>query len=191
MTLFFKKKKLLSPKLNQTVLDKIKEETNRKGIEQVLLIQLFYQKNGIGEVQVSFSNRLPSDLGFVRFEDKKNEEILAQGEFQYESGNIYFYPNVEIEWKLTPNKNIHKIQSNYKFSKSKLVFDKIDLDQLKPILSECFLREGVVSVFMDQNICQLELDELDIEKESRISDVLLTYFSSLYLNPLKESHHHL
>ena len=146
------------------------------------------KQNGIGEVQVSFLDRNQSDTESLRFENEVTKRTLSKGEFQYEKGNVYFYPNVDLEWKLTPNQNIHRIQSNYEFSNGKLILEKKDFVKLRPILTECFLKEEVISLYMDGNICQLELETLDKEKEIRISDVLLTYVSRFYSSPLIEPH---
>ena len=188
MTLFFKKKKNLSPSLSKEVLQRIQEESQNLGKEQILFVRMVEKQNGIGEVQVSFLDRNQSDTESLRFENEVTKRTLSKGEFQYEKGNVYFYPNVDLEWKLTPNQNIHRIQSNYEFSKGKLILEKKDFKKLRPILTECFLKEEVISLYMDGNICQLELETLDKEKEIRISDVLLTYVSRFYSSPLIEPH---
>lgn len=188
MTLFFKKKKNLSPSLSKEVLQRIQEESQVLGKEQILFVRMVEKQNGIGEVQVSFLDRNQSDTESLRFENEVIKRTLSKGEFQYEKGNVYFYPNVDLEWKLTPNQNIHRIQSNYEFSNGKLILEKKDFVKLRPILTECFLKEEVISLYMDGNICQLELETLDKEKEIRISDVLLTYVSRFYSSPLIEPH---
>ncbi|TGM48621.1 hypothetical protein EHQ92_12340 [Leptospira biflexa] len=188
MTLFFKKKKNLSPSLSKEVLQRIQEESQNLGKEQILFVRMVEKQNGIGEVQVSFLDRNQSDTESLRFENEVIKRTLSKGEFQYEKGNVYFYPNVDLEWKLTPNQNIHRIQSNYEFSNGKLILEKKDFKKLRPILTACFLKEEVISLYMDGNICQLELETLDKEKEIRISDVLLTYVSRFYSSPLIEPH---
>jgi hypothetical protein len=188
MTLFFKKNKNLSPSLSKEVLQRIQEESQNLGKEQILFVRMVEKQNGIGDVQVSFLDRNQSDTESLRFENEVTKRTLSKGEFQYEKGNVYFYPNVDLEWKLTPNQNIHRIQSNYEFSNEKLILEKKDFVKLRPILTECFLKEEVISLYMDGNICQLELETLDKEKEIRISDVLLTYVSRFYSSPLIEPH---
>ncbi|TGM54184.1 hypothetical protein EHQ91_04090 [Leptospira biflexa] len=188
MTLFFKKNKNLSPSLSKEVLQRIQEESQVLGKEQILFVRMVEKQNGIGDVQVSFLDRNQSDTESLRFENEVTKRTLSKGEFQYEKGNVYFYPNVDLEWKLTPNQNIHRIQSNYEFSNEKLILEKKDFKKLRPILTACFLKEEVISLYMDGNICQLELETLDKEKEIRISDVLLTYVSRFYSSPLIEPH---
>ncbi|TGM36803.1 hypothetical protein [Leptospira biflexa] len=188
MTLFFKKNKNLSPSLSKEVLQRIQEESQVLGKEQILFVRMVEKQNGMGEVQVSFLDRNQSDTESLRFENEVTKRTLSKGEFQYEKGNVYFYPNVDLEWKLTPNQNIHRIQSNYEFSNEKLILEKKDFKKLRPILTACFLKEEVISLYMDGNICQLELETLDKEKEIRISDVLLTYVSRFYSSPLIEPH---
>ncbi|PJZ37070.1 hypothetical protein CH354_08140 [Leptospira levettii] len=188
MTLFFKKKKHSVPKLHSEVIERIKEESKRQQREQVLLVQMVRIQSGLGEVQVSFSDRLVTDSNWIRFANEDSKERLHHGEFSIENGNIYYHPNVELNWQNTPKDTIHKIVSNYQFTNGKVYLDRKDYDQLVPVLKSCFLSEQVDSVFMDGNICQLEIKSLDDAKEERISDVLLTFFSSFYPSPFLEPH---
>ncbi|PJZ86752.1 hypothetical protein CH368_20380, partial [Leptospira levettii] len=66
MTLFFKKKKHSVPKLHSEVIERIKEESKRQQREQVLLVQMVRIQSGLGEVQVSFSDRLVTDSNWIR-----------------------------------------------------------------------------------------------------------------------------
>ncbi|XDD44863.1 hypothetical protein AB3N60_08980 [Leptospira sp. WS39.C2] len=189
MISFFKKKESPQPVLHEGVIQRLRKESEIQKKEQILFVRFVQNKNGMGEVQVSFSDKLPSEKKLIRFIDKNTEMVLKNGEFQYEEGNIYFYPNVDLIWTSTPKKEIHKITSNYEFSKSKLYLESKDFSDFNPLLETCFKNENVNSVFMDKNICQLEIETLDEAKEIRISEVFLTFFSSFYTSPLKLPHH--
>lgn len=189
MTLFFKKKKPSMPKLHLQVIERIREESVRQKKEQVLFVQLVQNQSGVGVVQVSFSDRLPADTDWIRFANEDSKKRLQHGEFSMENGNIYYHPNVELNWQNTPKETIHRIESNYQFSNGKVYLDQRDYDQLVPILKRCFLSEQVDTVFMEGNICQLEINSFDETKEERISDVLLTFFSSFYPSPFLGPHH--
>ncbi|GBF42061.1 hypothetical protein LPTSP2_13470 [Leptospira ellinghausenii] len=177
------------PKLHSEVIERIREESVRQKKEQVLFVQLVQNQSGVGVVQVSFSDRLPADTDWIRFANEDSKKRLQHGEFSMENGNIYYHPNVELNWQNTPKETIHRIESNYQFSNGKVYLDQRDYDQLVPILKRCFLSEQVDSVFMEGNICQLEINSFDETKEERISDVLLTFFSSFYPSPFLGPHH--
>ncbi|MCW7462718.1 hypothetical protein [Leptospira limi] len=188
MTLFFQKKNQSFPKLHSEVIERIKDESIRQKKEQVLLVQLVQNQSGVGEVQVSFADRIPEDTDWIRFANEDSKKRLQHGEFSLEKGNIYYHPNVDLKWKNTPKETIYKIESNYQFSNGKVYLDQKNYDQLVPILKNCFLSDQVESIYMDGNICQLEIKSLDDTKEERISEVLLTFFSSFYPSPFLAPH---
>ncbi|MCW7503993.1 hypothetical protein [Leptospira paudalimensis] len=188
MTLFFQKKNQSFPKLHSEVIERIKNESLRLNKEQVLFVRLVQNQSGVGEVQVSFADRIPGDTDWIRFANEDSKKRLHHGEFSMENGKIYYHPNVELKWKHTPKERIHRIESNYQFSNGKVYLDQKDYDQLVPILKNCFLSEQVDSLYMDGNICQLEIESLDDSKEERISEVLLIFFSSFYPSPFLAPH---
>ncbi|MBL0955289.1 MAG: hypothetical protein IBJ01_11025 [Leptospira sp.] len=188
MTLFFQKKNQSFPKLHSEVIERIKNESLRLNKEQVLFVRLIQNQSGVGEVQVSFADRIPGDTDWIRFANEDSKKRLHHGEFSMENEKIYYHPNVELKWKHTPKETIHRIESNYQFSNGKVYLDQKDYDQLVPILKNCFLSEQVDSLYMDGNICQLEIESLDDSKEERISEVLLIFFSFFYPSPFLAPH---
>ncbi|PJZ45309.1 hypothetical protein [Leptospira brenneri] len=181
---FFKKKQSLN--LSPEAIERINEESRKLGIPQVLVLDLKQNPKDIGQVLIRFADRIPTDSGYLRCEGKDTEKKLSFGELRYELGKFYFYPNIDLEWKKTPNPGIQKITSNYTFSEVPIYLEKEEFYKLKPILKDCFLREGVASIYIKGTSCQLEICDLTLEKEKRISDDLLTYLSSLYQGPWEE-----
>ncbi|MCG6144719.1 hypothetical protein [Leptospira bandrabouensis] len=165
---------------------RIEEESEKLGRPQVLLLKIERDKEGVGSVLVGFTDQSSSDFGSVRFENERVKNLLSSGELQFELGKFYFYPNVDLEWKKTPRENIHKLISNYEFTKDPIYLEEKDFFKLRPILSNCFQREGIKSVYFHRNLCQLEIQNLTETKEERISEEILTYFSSLFESPWKE-----
>ncbi|WP_243836386.1 hypothetical protein [Leptospira meyeri] len=156
------------------------------GKPQILLIEIKRNQEGLGSVFVGFNAKNSSETGEVRFVNKEDETLLSHGELKFESGKFYFYPNIDLEWKNTTRPNIHKLVANYEFSKEPIYLEAKDFFRLRPILHECFHREGVQSLYFKGNLCQLEIPNFTKEKEEQISEDLLTYLSSLYLSPWKE-----
>lgn len=181
---FKKKKKKL--RISDEAKKRILEETNRVGKPQILLIEIKRNQEGLGFVFVGFIEKEFSETGDVRWVRKEDESLLSRGELQYESGNFFFYPNVDLEWKKTSHSNIHKLFANYEFSNEPIYLELEDFFRLRPILYECFHREGVQSLYFKGKLCQLEIPELTKEKEEVISEVILTYLSSLYSSPWRE-----
>ncbi|TGL99414.1 hypothetical protein [Leptospira jelokensis] len=190
MTWFFRKKNTETSKLNLDTIEQIAHESNKRGKEQVLFATIKRNVSGRGEVLVGFQDKTPLDNGLVRYETKEIETQLGKGEFKFQEGKFYFYPNVDIEWHPTPKKNIHKIVSNYDFSNDSFYLEPKDYGNLQSELSKCFQEESVESVFLNGNICQLEITDLDSEKELRISEALLDYLSSFYLSPFSKPQNH-
>lgn len=190
MIRFFQKKKKQSPIWDKETENRILSESRKQGKEQVLFVRLVQKPNARAEVQVSFLDRSEADRSLIRFEDNNTEKTLGNGEFRFQDGNIFFFPNVDLEWKDTSKPYIHRLQSNYVFSKEELYLEPKDYQKLLPILRSCFLKENVLSIYMKGSICQLEIKDLTKEKEERISEMFLTYFSSFYFSPLKLPHHH-
>ncbi|TGM62297.1 hypothetical protein EHQ94_05205 [Leptospira meyeri] len=178
-----KKEKLL---ISDDTRKRILEESNRLGKPQILLIEIKRNQDGLGSVFVGFSDKNSSETGEYRFLNKDDETLLSHGELKFESGKFYFYPNIDLEWKKTSHTNIHKLVANYEFSKEPIYLEAEDFFRLRPILYECFRREGVQSLYFKGNLCQLEIAYLTKEKEELISEDLLTYLSSLYSTPWKE-----
>lgn len=178
----FKKKRYLT--ISEDVKDRIAEESKKLGKPQVLILTLKHDDFGVGSVLVGFSDRIESDSGMISWTNPSDAILLSFGELKFDSGHFYFYPNIDLEWKKTPKPEIHKIISNYPFSKKPIYLERNEFFQLRPILSNCFQREGVTSVYLENNICQLEIQNLTAEKEKRISENILTYLSSLFESPL-------
>ncbi|MCT8332432.1 hypothetical protein NUH30_01985 [Leptospira sp. 85282-16] len=166
--------------------NRIEEESGKKGKAQVLLLELKRNESGVGSVLVGFTDKIISDSGFIRFVDERVMKLLSLGELKFEFGRFYFYPNVDLHWERTPRKEIHKLISNYEFTKDSIYLEEKDFFRLRPILSNCFQREGVSSAYFHKNVCQLEIQNLTETKEERISEEILTYFSSLFESPWKE-----
>ncbi|MCW7492078.1 hypothetical protein ND861_05350 [Leptospira sp. 2 VSF19] len=165
---------------------RIEVESEKQGKPQVLLLNLERDQNGLGSVLVGFTDKTTSDLGLVRWQNQTVQRLLSLGELQFESGKFFFYPNVDLVWEKTPRSEIHKLISNYEFTKDRIYLEEKDFIKLRTILSECFQREGVRSVYLHRNVCQLEILNLTEEKEEKISMEILTYFSSLFESPWKE-----
>ncbi|MCG6140749.1 hypothetical protein [Leptospira mtsangambouensis] len=186
MIWFSFKKKKEKLRISDEAKKRILEESNRVGKPQILLIEIKRNQEGLGSVFVGFSDKELSETGDVRWVRNEDESLLSRGELQYESGNFYFYPNVDLEWKKTSHTNIHRLVANYEFSKEPIYLESENFLRLRPILYECFQREGVQSLYFKGKLCQLEIPDLTKEKEEVISEVLLTYLSSLYSSPWKE-----
>ncbi|TGL54984.1 hypothetical protein EHQ59_05075 [Leptospira kemamanensis] len=191
MTWFFWQKKKKRTNLEPDVICRIEEESKKLGKDQVLFVSFKQNKNGRGDVLVGFQEKSETDHGYVRYESEEVESKLKNGQFQLHDGKLYFYPNVDIEWLPTSKKEIHKIVSNYEFAKEELYLEAIDFFSLLPELNLLFQKEKVLSLFMKGTVCQLELKELDEEKEKRISESLLTYLSSFYPSPVSTPRNHL
>lgn len=186
MTWFFKKKKIESSRLDIDTINRIEEESKKLGKQQVLYVTIKRKVSGRGEVLVGFQDRIFSDKDLIRYESDEIKSQLNKGEFKLHEGILYFYPNVDLEWKPTPKKNIHKIVSNYDFSNVEMYLEPKDYPDLQPELAECFRKENIESVYLNRNVCQLEISDLDSEKESRISESLLNFCSSFYLSPFSK-----
>lgn len=181
---FKKNKKYLT--LSEDTIKKIEEESNRIGVKQVLYLKVSRDAKGIGYVNINFTEKKKSDNGLISFANKNDEKLLSMGELRFEFGKFYFYPNVDLEWKKTPNTEIHKLVSNYTFTEESIYLESENFLKLRPVLRDLFQKEGVVSVYFKKNICQLEIPDLTNEKEVRISEDILTYLSSLYESPWEE-----
>ncbi|TGL90422.1 hypothetical protein EHQ68_03035 [Leptospira congkakensis] len=179
-------KKRQSILISKDVITRIEEESIKQGKPQVLFVELKRNQDGLGNVLVGFADKNITDIGFIRFPNKKMESILSLGELRFEFGKFYFYPNVDLEWKNTPKPNIYQITSNYEFSSEPIYLEAENFFRLRRELKECFQREGVHSVFFKKNICQLEISNLNQTIEERISEEILTYLSSLYQSPWVE-----
>ncbi|TGK53581.1 hypothetical protein EHQ16_16045 [Leptospira kanakyensis] len=162
---------------------RIEEESNRVGKPQILFLKVYRDQTGIGNVMVTFTDKAELKHEFVSFENQTCETLLSLGELRFEFGKFYFYPNVDLEWKKSPRSEIHQLVSNYIFSEKPLYLESENFSKLRPILRNCFQKEGVVSAYFQKNLCQLEIPNLTKEKEERISEEILTYLSSLYESP--------
>lgn len=181
----FKKKKQKFT-ISEEAKKRISDESIKLGKPQILELSLDYNQNGVGCVLVGFSEKRKTDPEWIRWKDNAAEEVLSLGELRFELGKFYFFPNIDLVWEKTPHPLIQKITSNYKFSEEPIYLESKDIYRLRSILRLCFQKEGVISLYMKGNICQLEIPELTKEKEERISEDMLTYLSSLYLSPWEE-----
>lgn len=181
---FKKKQQILT--ISDEAINRIEEESIKIGKPQVLSLEIKRNKEGLGSVAVGFSQKKTSETGFIQWVNKADESLLSRGELKFENGNFYFYPNVDLEWKRTPRPTIHKLIANYEFSQETIYLESENFFRLRPILNDCFQREGVLSLYFKGYLCQLEIPTFNKDKEERISEVFLTYLSSLYLNPWKE-----
>ncbi|EMY69401.1 hypothetical protein [Leptospira vanthielii] len=181
----FKKKKQML-RISEDAKERIDAESKKLGKTQVLVLTLEHNQKGVGSVLVEFADKTSSDSGLVRLQEAGTKNVLSLGELRFDSGNFYFYPNIDLEWEKTPRPEIHKVISNYTFTKEPIYLEAKDFLRLRPVLSRCFQREGVLSIYLEGNICQLEIPNLTKEKEEKISEDLLTYLSSLYESPWAE-----
>lgn len=186
MTWFHFKKKKVELQISIESIQRLEEESKKLGRPQVLVLDLERNKKGIGNVLVGFADKTADDSGYIRWKKKEAESLLCFGELRFELGKFYFYPNIDLEWGKTPRPLIHKITTNYLFSEEPVYLESKDFFRLRPILHLCFQREGVTSLYLKGNLCQLEIQSLTKEKEERISEDLLTYLSSLYESPWEE-----
>lgn len=181
----FKKKKQ-ELQISMETIQRLELESKKQGIPQVLVLDLKWSQNGVGNVLVSFASKETSDSGYLRWKNDRVREILSLGELRFELGKFYFYPNIDLNWKSTPRMGIHKLTSNYQFSSEEVYLEAADFFRLRSILQLCFQREGVRSLYFKGKTCQLEIPDLTKKKEERISEDILTYLSSLYQSPWEE-----
>ncbi|WP_232227654.1 hypothetical protein [Leptospira wolbachii] len=172
--------------ISEDAKERIDAESKKLGQTQVLVLTLEQNQKGVGSVLVGFADKTNSDSGLIRWQDESTKTLLSLGELRFESGKFYFYPNIDLEWKKTPRSEIQKIISNYAFTKEPIYLEAKEFFRLRPILSHCLRREGILSIYLEGNICQLEIPNLTQEKEEKISEDLLTYLSSLYASPWEE-----
>ncbi|MBM9589330.1 hypothetical protein JWG41_02655 [Leptospira sp. 201903075] len=186
MTWFHFKKKKVELQISIESLQRLEDESKKLSRPQVLVLDLERNRKGIGNVLVGFADKTPDDSGYIRWKKKEAESLLSFGELRFELGKFFFYLNIDLEWEKTPRPHIHKITTNYLFSEEPVYLESKDFFRLRPILHLCFQREGVSSLYLKGNLCQLEIQSLTKEKEERISEDLLTYLSSLYESPWEE-----
>lgn len=178
---FKKKKQKLT--ISQAAKERIEAESEKLGKPQVLILTLQRNESGVRSVLVGFSDKMDSDSGLIRWMNETDEVLLSLGELKFDLGKFYFYPNIDLEWKKTPRPEIHKVISNYRFTKEPIYLEAKEFFSLRSVLSHCLQREDVISIYLEGNICQLEIPNLTKEKEERISEELLIYLSSLYESP--------
>lgn len=90
-------------------INRIEEESKKLGKQQVLYVTIKRKVSGRGEVLVGFQDRIFSDKDLIRYESDEIKSQLNKGEFKLHEGILYFYPNVDLEWKPTPKKTFIKL----------------------------------------------------------------------------------
>jgi len=189
---FFQKRQTIT--LSSEALDRLEQESQKRGIKLHLEVKILRETGGRGQIQVGFTKE--EDLSkyhpiFGHLISDEDFQSLAGGEITYskEEGRYQYYPNVDLEWEDTPRELIKRIKANRSFTKQNQVWTSEMGTKFEPI-QYILKKKEIISCYAKGNKLQIEFLNFPIPESlmEDISESILIYFAYLYPHLCESSH---